>query len=313
MQTEDQKLAEMLNANARCGMIAVVGRANAGKSTLVNAILEEKVSIVSPIAQTTRNVIRGILTDERGQLVFLDTPGVHKPMSDLGKMMNSLARTSTEGVDVVLMVVDVSEEPRPEDEGWMRRLLFDEAAVVIALNKQDCNMRHEDAYRQMWAAVEREKETKKAVQWLETSALNGEGVAELVGHLFDQMPMGPLLFPSDVLTDFPRRLNMADIIREKFFRVLRDELPHAIAVGIDELEENEDGKWFVKASVYVNRPSQKGIVIGKKGKLLKSVQADARKEISSLYERPVDLELWVKVEKNWARNFFLLKRLGYRE
>ncbi len=228
-------------------------------------------------------------------------------------MMNSLARTSIEGVDVVLLVVDVAEAPRAEDEGWMRRLLFEDVAVVVALNKQDSKKRHDEAYQEMWAAIEREKQKEKPVTWLTTSALNSGGVPVLVDYLFDQMPLGPLLFPRDVLTDFPRKLNISDIIREKFFAVLHDEIPHAIAVGIAEIDEDEGGKWSVKANVYVNRPTQKGIVIGKKGRLLKSVQAEARKEIAEMYGRPVDLKLWVKVEKNWAKNFFLMKQLGYRE
>jgi GTP-binding protein Era len=295
-----------------CGMTTLVGRANVGKSTLVNRVLEEKVSIVSPVVQTTRHVVRAILTEPRGQIVFLDTPGIHKPLSDLGKTMNRLARTSVEGVDAVLLVLDASSPPEPEDEGWMRRLLFEEPVLLAVLNKVDRPSDHREAYRSLWDRLREEKDRDKDMTWLETSALDGRGVQELVDVLFRHMPPGPLLFPADIVTDFPRNLILSDLIREKFFLVLRDELPHHIAVGIENLTESDAG-WSVDAVVVVNKPTQKGIVIGKKGKLLKRVCAASEKDIRSIYEVPVRLRLRVKVEKNWTRNHFLLRQLGYRE
>ncbi|HEY8239803.1 MAG TPA: GTPase Era [Kiritimatiellia bacterium] len=284
----------------RAGIVAVVGRANVGKSSLVNAILGEKISIVSPVAQTTRSLVRGILTEPRGQLVLIDTPGVHKAESDLGRLMNRSARSAAEGVDVVLLVLDGSVPPAMEDEGWMKRLGQSGAPVVAVLNKKDRGDAHAEAYK---AGLPRET-------WMNLSALTGDGVPELTQHLFSMLPEGPQLFPEDVLTDYPRKLAVADVVREKLFLGLRDELPHAVAVWIERIDD-VDGGWQVDGIVYVNKSSQKGIVIGQKGRLLRKVKRAAEAELASIYEKPVSLTLWVKVEPNWNRNFWLLKKFGY--
>jgi GTPase len=294
----------------RCGIIAIVGRANVGKSTLLNRILDEKVSIVSPIAQTTRNLIRGILTEPRGQLVFLDTPGVHKATHDLGRLMNQIARVSIEGADVVLLVLDASHPPYEEDEGWIRRLIHEETRCVALLNKSDAGAKYGQAYRDLWSKVAAEKSAAKTAAWFAASGLTGQGVPELVAALFQTVPVSPLLFPDNVLTDYPRKLNIGDVVREKFFMVLRDELPHALAVEIETIEEKESG-WAAAGTVLVQKNSQKGIVLGNKGRLLKSVREAAQKELAEMYGHPVSLELWVKVDKNWSKNFWTLKRLGY--
>ncbi len=298
--------------STRSGIVAVVGAANVGKSTLINTIVGEKVSIVSPVVQTTRNVIRAILTEPRGQLVFMDTPGVHKAKYDLGRMMNKMARTAADGVDAVLLVLDAARPPREEDEGWMRRLMRpeQEAPVLIVLNKADRGAEHARAYRERWAAVAREKNSDRTAEWMPASALTGDGVAPLTDRLFSLMPVGPLLFPDDVLTDFPRQLNMADVVREKYARRLQQELPHDLAVWIEGVEE-ESTQWTARGTVYVNRHSQKGIVLGAKGKLLKTVTSEAERELSEMYGRRVKLVLWVKVEKDWNRNYWMLKKLGY--
>jgi GTP-binding protein Era len=291
-------------------MVAVVGRANVGKSTLLNRILEEKVSIVSPVAQTTRNLIRSILTEPRGQLVFLDTPGMHKAESDLGKIMNRAARASVEGVDAVLLILDASTAPRQEDEGWMRRLAKNPPPhLVIVLNKID-QATEEQPYRDLWDGSAGDDRTVEPA-WHRVSALQGTGVADLVARLFALMPVGPLLFPEDVLTDFPRKLNMADVVREKFFARLEQELPHSLAVWIEDLDDSGD-RWNVRGIVYVQRAGQKGIVLGKKGRLIKWVKEQAEAELSELYEVPVHLDLWVKVEKHWDRNFWIMRNLGYQ-
>ena len=291
-------------ADPRAGIVAIVGRANVGKSTLLNAILEEKVSIVSPVAQTTRNAIRGILTEPRGQLVFIDTPGVHRAQNDLGRIMNKMARASVEGADVILLVLDPSDPPREEDEGWMRRLQKGTTTVVLLLNKADQNPQFAEAYRKLWTAE------APPAHWATVSALAGTGVKELVDQLFGLMPQSPLLFPADILTDYPRKLNIADIIREKLFGVLREELPHSIAVWIEKIDEVEN-EWNVEASIYVNKPSQKGIVIGEKGRLLRKIKRSSEAELAAMYDRPISVKLWVKVEPNWTRNFWLLKKFGY--
>ncbi len=298
------------STTSRCGMVAVVGRANVGKSTLLNAILGEKVSIVSPVAQTTRNLVRAILTEPRGQIAFLDTPGVHKAEYDLGRLMNQVARSSIEGTDMVLLVLDSSSKPKQEDEGWIRRLVTQDIPVVVALNKSDRPKRYASDYKAFWSRVAEEKQSARTAAWLEVSGLSGNGIPELTAHLFSKLPEGPMLFPEDVLTDFPRKLNMADVVREKYFAVLRDELPHAMAVEIEEIEEQESG-WTVRGTIFVEKNSQKGIVLGAKGRLLKKISREASEELAEIYGHPVALELWVKTEPGWTKNFWMLKRLGY--
>ncbi len=297
----------------RSGIVALVGCANVGKSSLLNRILQDKVSIVSNVAQTTRNMVRGIHSDERGQLVFLDTPGVHKASYDLGRIMNRAARASISGSDIALLVLDPSTHVWDEDEGWMRKLLrAEDNYVVFALNKRDLQWPFEQAYRDCWQRICDEEGISRPVAWMPVSAETGEGVEELLALLFDAVPFGPPLFPEDMLTDFPRKIAIADVVREKYFKVLRDEVPHDLAVRVGELREEGD-TWIVEADILVNRPSQKGIVIGHKGRLLRKVKREATLDLESMYECKIDLGLWVKVEKNWTKNHWILKQLGYVE
>lgn len=277
----------------------------------MNRVLEDKVSIVSDVAQTTRNCVRGIYNDVRGQLVFLDTPGVHKATYDLGRLMNRSARASIYGSDVAMLVLDPATPVWEEDEGWMRKLLrADIGHLVFALNKQDLKCAYASDYRRCWARVcEEEGRTRPAV-WMPVSAHTGDGVDALLDVLFDAVPPGPVLFPEDMLTDFPRKIAIADVIREKFFRVLRDEIPHDLAVRVKALVE-QGAHWAVDADVLVNRPSQKGIVIGHKGRLIRKAKRQAEAELKAMYERDVELNLWVKVEKGWTKNHWVLKQLGY--
>ncbi|MCC7299654.1 MAG: GTPase Era, partial [Verrucomicrobia bacterium] len=198
-----------VNKEMRTGVVAVVGRTNVGKSTLLNALVGEKVSIVSDTVQTTRNVIRAILTEERGQIVFLDTPGVHKATGDLGKNLNKMARSSVTGADAVLLVLDASSKPWQEDDGWMRRLATETTPCLIILNKADLSTEHVETYRSMWKQIAEEKKSTVQPVWIEGSALKGGGLPELTAALFAMVPEGPPLFPEDILTDYPRKLNMA--------------------------------------------------------------------------------------------------------
>ncbi len=299
------------NAEGKAAMIAVVGRANTGKSTLLNAILGEKVSIVSPVAQTTRNLVRGILTETRGQLVFLDTPGMHKAESDLGKIMNRTARASVEGVDRVLLVLDGSAPPREEDEGWMRKLRrTPDVPVTLLVNKCDLPTPYADAYLQAWRSIMGESAAGQAPDLRRISAATGEGLDALVSDLFADAPAGPPLFPEDVLTDFPRKLAIADVVREKYFHLLSQEVPHHLAVWIETLDDS-DTPWKASGTIYVQRPGQKGIVIGEKARLIKKVRKQAESDLQEMYGVPIQLELWVKVDKHWARNFWILRQLGY--
>ena len=305
----------------RAGVVSIIGRANVGKSTLLNAMLDEKVSIVSPVAQTTRNLIRGVLTDGRGQLVFLDTPGMHKAKHDLGRLMNTTARAAAEGTDVVLMVVDVASRPGLEDQGWITRLARQAVPVVVALNKADLieplpagagRPDYEADYRAAWQAARDGCSESEQLEpdWMRVSAISRQGLEELLALLFRLVPFGPLLFPEDMLSDYPRKLAMADVVREKFFLTLREELPHCIAVCIDSVLERPNG-WLASGEIYVNKDSQKGIVIGRKGAVLGAARQAAEQELTAMYERPVRLELRVKVRPDWSRDKALLRKLGY--
>lgn len=303
---------QMDNATAeyKAGIVSIVGRTNVGKSTLVNHLLGEKVSIVSDTVQTTRNLIRAILTEPRGQIVFLDTPGVHRAQGELGRNLNKTARAAVQGVDAVLLVLDAAARPELEDDGWFRRLAREEVPCIFALNKCDRETDRSSDYRTLWETIRSEKQSSAEPVWMPVSALKGDGMDALLDRLFETLPEGPPLFPEDILTDYPRKLNMADVIREKLFDRLHSELPHAIAVWIEEIDEQEN-KWVIDATVYVERHSQKGIVIGEKGRLLKWVRAQAEKELYEMYGVRISLKLWVKVEKDWRKNFWMLKKFGY--
>jgi GTPase len=299
--------------DGKAGIVAVIGRANVGKSSLVNALLGEKISIVSPVAQTTRHRIRGILTEPRGQVVLLDTPGVHRSPGELGRMMNAAARKTAEAAEEALLVLDGSVAPQLEDEGWMRRLAAERgtAGWMVAVNKRDLGDAGVAALRAMWTRIAKARELDaEALPWHSVSSTTGEGVAALPDAWFARLPVHPPLFPDDVLTDFPRKLFMADVIREKLFLRLRDELPHRVTAVVDEIGETPEGGWRIAGRVLVERGSQLGIVLGHKGRQLRAVRRAAEAELSGVYERTVELDLRVTVEPNWTRNFFLLRQLG---
>jgi len=312
-QDDSKELISSIPTDTRAGIVAVIGRANVGKSTLVNTLIEEKVSIVSPVAQTTRNRIRGIWTEARGQLVFMDTPGVHKATHDLGRVMNRMARTSADSADIILLVLDATASPWMEDEGWMRRISGANTPLILALNKIDAITPRSDqreTHHMLWNRMQKAAGQSVAVRWLDISAKTGSGLDTLRRLLLDLVPPGPLLFPENMLSDFPRKLMIADIVREKLFRVLKDELPYAIAVHITTLDEARSG-WTIQGDILVNKPSQKGMVIGKKGRLLNAITHESEQELSEIYEQKVSLRLWVRVRQNWARDTALLQQLGY--
>jgi len=298
--------------DTHAGMVAVVGAANAGKSSLINRLTGEKISIVSPVAQTTRNIVRAILTEPRGQVVFLDTPGVHRSgRKQLNQHMNKMARGSTEGMDVVMLVMDRSSKPKLEVEGWMQRLVnVHEVTLLFLLNKSDREDRSGSAFRKMWEEISSEAENPPQPEWIEVSAETGENVDLLRDRLMEAMPEGPLLFPEDMVSDFPKKLAIGDFIREKFLLRLREELPHSIAVWVERLVETEN-KWKIEAHVLVRQNSQKGMVIGNKGRVLKAVRGEAATELNEIYGVRIDLTLIVKVEKDWDKNFWILRKLGY--
>ncbi len=294
----------------RCAAVGVIGRTNSGKSTLINRLVGEKISIVSPVVQTTRNTIRVVLDEPRGQLVLVDTPGLHKAVSELGKRINKMARHAAANVDLLLLVLDGAQAPRMEDDGWMRRLLFAPAPVLFLLNKRDLESDHTSEYRALWNAIQVEKGLTREVQFLEASAATGAGIEPLLDRLFELAPPGERLYDPDMLSDFPRRLAIADVIREKFLLKLSQELPHELGVKVDDLRETI-GAWEVDVTLLVRRPTQKPIVIGDKGRLLRYVRRAAERELSEQYDVDVTLSMWVKVEKNWMTNFWTLKQMGY--
>lgn len=295
-------------APRKAAIVGVVGRTNAGKSTLVNRMVGEKVTIVSPVEQTTRNTIRGIVEDPRGQLVLLDTPGLHKAVGPLGKLLNGMARASSAGTDILLVVFDAAHEPQLEDEGWMRRVAKEQPEkCVFALNKCDRSPFYETMFRDLWNTV---RTASHEPIWVKACGVKPGGCDALLDALYGLAEPGPALFPDDIVTDYPRKLAIADVVREKLIQHLHDEVPHEIGVLVEDIDERE-GRWNVAVTIYVNRPSQKGIVIGQRGCNLRAVRMSACPELSDMFGVKVNVELWVKVEPNWMKNNRLLAEMGY--
>jgi GTP-binding protein Era len=294
----------------RSGYIAIIGRPNVGKSTLVNALLGQKIAAVSPKPQTTRKRQLGILTEDNYQLVFVDTPGIHNPRHKLGKFLNQEAEDSLEGVDAVLWLVDSSVKPTDEDKqiGLLLSRLPRRTPLVLAANKMDlipaeALTRNLEAYQ---ASV------KKEANVISISATHDMHLDELVELLVSLSPFRPPEYDEEQVTDSYERDIAADLIREACLNHLRDEVPHGVGVRIDEFKERENGMLYIAATIFVERNSQKGIVIGEGGKMLKSIGSDARKEIEEMGGRPVFLELRAKVLKDWRNDENAMQRFGYR-
>lgn len=315
---------------SRVAVVGVVGRTNAGKSTLVNALVGEKVSIVSPVEQTTRNTVRGIVADARGQLVLLDTPGLHKAVGQLGRLLNRMARRSAAGTDITCVVFDAAEEPQLEDVGWMQRIAKERPEkVVFVLNKADRKPFYESMYRDAWKECVESltggngdvcgdstavPEPMPSPVWVKAIASTPGGAKAVGNALFDLAEEGEKLFDDDIVTDYPRKLTIADSIREKYLAKLHQELPHELGVVVKKVvEATEKGApvWEVDAEVLVNRASQKPIVIGKGAATIKYVRKCSERELSDLFGVKVRLELWVRVEPNWMKNERLLAEMGY--
>jgi len=294
----------------RSGFIAIIGRPNVGKSTLVNALLGQKIAAVSPKPQTTRKRQLGILTTDTAQLVFVDTPGIHTPRHKLGEFLNQEAQESLEGVDVILWLVDVSVNPTEEDRQIASLLgrTPRRTPLVLAANKIDliqppALIPHLEAYQKL---VQREPHV------ISISATENRHLDELRDLLISLSPVRPPEYDEEQVTDSYERDIAADLIREACLHRLREEVPHGVGVRIDEFAERENGMLYIAATVFVERESQKGIVIGEGGKMLKQIGSSARKEIEEMGGRPVFLELRVKVLKDWRNNEDMLRRLGYK-
>ena len=289
----------------KSGFAAIVGRPNVGKSTLVNQMVGTKVAITSIRPQTTRNVIRGVVSGPDYQLVVVDTPGLHKPRNELGSRLNSLVGRTLGEVDVVVFVIDATAPIGPGDRLVASRLVESGASSVVAVNKTDLASREEVVAQLVEAA-----------EWpfphvFPISAVTGEGVTALLEELVARLPEGPRYYPEGMVTDQPESVVVAEIVREKFLDRLREELPHSVVVRVTEMTTREDGRLVIEADVVVERESQMGIVIGKGGQMLKTAGTEARAELETIFGSRVTLDLRVVVEKDWQRRPRLLDRLGF--
>lgn len=287
------------------GFISIIGRPNAGKSTLLNEMLDRKVAITSDKPQTTRFRIMGVLTDEEAQLVFVDTPGIHKPKHRLGAAMVDAATDSIYDGDVIYYMVDASVPFGAGESFILRALSHCRAPIFLLLNKID-KMPPEKVVE----VIREWNERGDFAEVFPLSALKGENVARLLAVTKTYLPEGEAFFPEEMVTDQSESMVMAELIREKILRLTEEEIPHSVAVQIESVERREDGKRLIHALIYVERSSQKGIIIGKQGSMMKRIGTGARKDIEHLLGEDVDLKLWVKVKENWRDRIGLLRELG---
>lgn len=299
---------ELIPSGHKSGLVAIIGRPNVGKSTLINALLKQKIAIVSPRPQTTRVRQLGIITQPNYQIVFIDTPGIVNPRHKLDEFMVGVADESLHDAEIVLWIVDASEEPGPSDQeiGKTLQTLPRESSVVLALNKSDLLAPDEVVGR-----TEAYEALLPTARWLLISALKGYGLEALISLLVEELPEGPRFYPVDQTTDTFIRDIAAELIREQIFLQMREEIPYGASVKVDEYKERDNGVTYIQATIYVERNNHKRMIIGKKGAQLRQIGSAARKEIEELIEGKAFLELWVKVEPNWRRSEKALKKLGY--
>lgn len=297
----------MDNPDYKSGFVAIVGRPNVGKSTFLNRVIGQKIAIMSNTAQTTRNKIQGIYTTDEAQIVFIDTPGVHKPKSKLGDYMVQSAMSALNEVDAVLFMVNAAEKRGAGDNFIIDRLKNVKAPVYLLINKID-QVKPDDLLPVM-------EQYQTALPWKAVypiSALEGNNVDELLTGLVEQMPNGPQYYPADQVTDHPERFVVSELIREKIFMLTREEVPHSVDVEIESMKQKDEDHVHIEATIIVERPTQKGIMIGKGGSMLKKIGTLARQDIEHLLGSKVYLQLWVKVQPNWRDKSTLLKSYGYR-
>lgn len=293
----------------KSGFAALIGRPNVGKSTLMNALIGQKVAIMSNRPQTTRNRIRGILTTDAAQVVFIDTPGIHEPKHRLGQFMVDLAENTLREVDVVLFVCDATSPGHPGDELVLERLQGVRTPVFLVINKVDAV--EKPALLTMMDSY-RKKYQFDAI--IPVSAQKGIQMEAVKAELIKVLPPGPQFYPPDVVTDHPEQFVIAEVIREKVLHLTREEVPHSVAVDIEQLEHRAPSDvLYINAVIYTERDSQKGILIGKRGDLLKRVGQSARQDLERLLGSKVYLELWVKVKKDWRNEPTLLRRFGFND
>lgn len=294
---------------SKSGFVTLIGRPNVGKSTLMNRMIGQKIAITSNKPQTTRNRIQTVYTDERGQIIFLDTPGIHKAKNKLGEYMVNIAEHTLKEVDVILWLVEPSNFIGAGERHIIEQLKRTKQPVFLIINKTDTAMKEKileyiDTYRKEYDFAE----------IIPVSAMKGDNVDTVIDMIYKYLPYGPAYYDEDTVTDQPVRQIVAELIREKALKCLDDEIPHGIAVAIDRMEYTEDGRLVhIDATIVCERDSHKGIIIGKGGAMLKKIGSAARYEIEDLVERKVNLKLWVKVKKEWRDSDFLLRNFGYNK
>ena len=301
-------LEELSNTTQKkSGFVTLIGRPNVGKSTLMNHLIGQKIAITSNKPQTTRNRIQTVYTDERGQIVFLDTPGIHKAKNKLGEYMVNVAERTLNEVDVILWLVEPTTFIGAGERHIAEQLKKTKTPIILIINKVDTVDKKEiikfmDAYRKVLDFAE----------IIPVSALRSLNLDSVLDMIFKYLPYGPMFYDEDTITDQPQRQIVAEMIREKALRCLDEEIPHGIAVAIDQMKERKDGGMFdIDATIICERDSHKGIIIGKGGSMLKRIGSEARRDIENMLEAKVNLQLWVKVKKDWRDSDFLMKNFGY--
>ena len=298
----------MSKKSYKSGFVSIVGRPNVGKSTFLNRVVGQKIAIMSDKAQTTRNKIQGIYTTKEEQIIFIDTPGIHKPRHRLGDFMVDSALSSFKGVEVILLMVNATEKRGPGDNFIIEKLKDSSTPVFLVINKID--EVHPD---KLFAIIEDYKTTMDYAEIVPISAKEGNNVQTLLAQVKKYLPEGPQFYPEDQVTDHPEYFIISELIREKVLELTREEIPHSVAVVVEGIERNENDKVQVHAAIIVERSSQKGIIIGKGAKMLKDIGIRARKDIEILLGDKIYLDLWVKVQKDWRDRQTNLQDFGYRK
>ncbi|SFL81448.1 GTP-binding protein Era [Gracilibacillus orientalis] len=298
-----------MHNNFKSGFVAIIGRPNVGKSTFMNHVIGQKIAIMSDKAQTTRNKIQGVYTDEQKQIIFIDTPGIHKPKHKLGDFMVKIAENTLNEVDAIMFMINADEGYGMGDQYIMDRLESIKKPVYLIINKID--LVHPD---QLLPLIDQYKDKYPFKEIIPISALEGNNVNHLMEVITENLQEGPQYYPEDQVTDHPERFIISELIREKVLQLTREEVPHSIAVVMDGIDNrDEDEKVLVQATIVVERKSQKGIIIGKQGQMLKEVGKRARKDIERLLGSKVYLELWVKVQENWRNKDHQLSEFGFKQ
>lgn len=300
-----------MNDKFKSGFVALIGRANVGKSTLMNQLIGQKVAITSKKPQTTRNKIQTVYTCDEGQIVFLDTPGIHKAKNKLGEYMVNVAETTAKEVDLILWLVEPEAYVGPGEKHIAEQLKDVKIPVILVINKVD-SVKNDEVLK----IIDAFKDLYDFDEVIPASALRGENTDVIVEEIFEYLPQGPMYYDEDTLTDQPMRQIVAEIIREKALHALDEEVPHGIAVTIESMKDRETKKGIItdiEATIICEKDSHKGIIIGKKGSMLKKIGTNARYEIEQQLENKVNLQLWVKIKKDWRDNEFLMKNYGYKE